>query len=248
MGRYPPGSRLIETKIARELGVSQAPVREALRDLESVGVVESLAFRGTRVRKPTVAELVEAFPVRAVLESLAAREAARRISEEQLVELERLIDPMVEAAHRRAAASQSVANAQFHGLVVHAAGNATLERQWLLLEPFARTYLTTSHPGIDLVRLAERHRKICHAPRDRDSEAGAAAAMHDHPHGGLAVASRGRAMPRGRGRSPNSAASSSHADLHAEALDLDDVGGGSRQLFGTPYPMRIDPPPGHLIR
>jgi DNA-binding GntR family transcriptional regulator len=178
-GRYPPGSRLIETKIARELGVSQAPVREALRDLESVGVVESLAFRGTRVRKPTVAELVEAFPVRAALESLAAREAAQRISEEQLVELERLIDAMVEAAHRTDATSQSVANAQFHGLVVHAAGNATLERQWTLLEPFARTYLTTSHPGIDLVRLAERHRKIVTHLRDRDSE-GAAAAMHDH--------------------------------------------------------------------
>ncbi len=178
-GRYPPGSRLIETKIARELGVSQAPVREALRDLESVGVVESLAFRGTRVRKPTVAELVEAFPVRAALESLAAREAARRITEEQLVELERLIDAMVEAAHRADATSQSVANAQFHGLVVHAAANATLERQWTLLEPFARTYLTTSHPGIDLVRLAERHRKVVTHLRHRDSE-GAAAAMHDH--------------------------------------------------------------------
>jgi DNA-binding GntR family transcriptional regulator len=179
-GRYPPGSRLIETKIARELGVSQAPVREALRDLESIGVVESIAFRGTRVCKPTVAELVEAFPVRAALESLAAREAAQRISEEQLIELGRLIDAMVEAAHRTDATAQSVANAQFHALVVHAAGNSTLERQWTLLEPFARTYLTTtSHLGMDLVHLAERHRKIVTHLRDHDSE-GAAAAMHDH--------------------------------------------------------------------
>jgi len=83
-GHYKPGARLIETQIARELGVSQAPVREALRELESVGMVESYAFRGARVRKPTREELIEAFPVRAALESLAAGEAAGRITDDQL--------------------------------------------------------------------------------------------------------------------------------------------------------------------
>ena len=50
-GRYPPGSRIVETRVARELGTSQAPVREALRDLEALGVVEIAAFRGARVRR-----------------------------------------------------------------------------------------------------------------------------------------------------------------------------------------------------
>ena len=72
-GRYPPGARIVETRVAREFGTSQAPVREALRDLEALGVVEVTAFRGARVRHPSVAELLEAFEVRAVLETQAAR-------------------------------------------------------------------------------------------------------------------------------------------------------------------------------
>jgi DNA-binding GntR family transcriptional regulator len=178
-GRYPPGARLVETKIARELGVSQAPVREALRDLESVGVVESFAFRGARVRLPSSEELIAAFPVRAALESLAAAEAAPRIDPAQLNELEALISAMVDAAHGGDAHAQSMANARFHALIVHSAGNPILERQWALLEPFARTYLTATTAHVDLVLLAERHRKILQPLQRRDPEA-AAIAMRDH--------------------------------------------------------------------
>lgn len=178
-GRYPPGARLVETRIARELGVSQAPVREALRDLESVGVVESFAFRGARVRLPRSEELIAAFPVRAALESLAAAEAARRIDEPQLQQLEALIGAMVEAAHRGDAHAQSTANVGFHALIVHAAGNPILERQWALLEPFARTYITATKAHVDLIRLAERHRTILEPLRRGDAD-GAGVAMRDH--------------------------------------------------------------------
>ena len=66
------------------------------------------------------------------------------------------------------------------GLVaVHAADNATLERQWSLLEPFSRTYISVSQPGLDLLALSERHIPILDALRARDPDA-AAAAMHDH--------------------------------------------------------------------
>lgn len=178
-GRYLPGARLVETRIARELGVSQAPVREALRDLESVGVVESFAFRGARVRLPGSEELIAAFPVRAALESLAASEAARRVDEAQLRQLEALIGAMVEAAQRGDAHAQSMANARFHGLIVHAAGNPILERQWALLEPLARTYLTATRAHVDLIRLAERHRTILEPLQRRDAD-GAGTAMRDH--------------------------------------------------------------------
>lgn len=170
---------MVETQIARELGVSQAPVREALRDLESVGVVESFAFRGARVRKPTRAELIEAFPVRAALESLAASEAATRITEAQLEQLEDLVQQMEKAAVEGNTHQQAIANAQFHGLIVEAAGNSTLVRLWAFLEPWARTYLTAARAGVDLNELAVRHRKILTPLRHRDSQA-AAAAMREH--------------------------------------------------------------------
>ncbi len=59
-GRYPPGSRIVETRVARELGTSQAPVREALRDLEALGVVEIAAFRGCPCAPPVARRAVEA--------------------------------------------------------------------------------------------------------------------------------------------------------------------------------------------
>src|SRR5437764_10457885 len=93
-GEYPPGSRLVETRIAEELGVSQAPVREALRDLEQLSCVVHTPFRGCSVRELSAAELLEAYPVRGALEGLAARLAARRIDDEDLDRLADLIESM----------------------------------------------------------------------------------------------------------------------------------------------------------
>ncbi len=67
-GQYPPDTRIVETQVARELGTSQAPVREALRGLEALGVVEITPFRGARVRRPTRREILEAYVVRSTLE------------------------------------------------------------------------------------------------------------------------------------------------------------------------------------
>jgi DNA-binding GntR family transcriptional regulator len=176
---YPPGARLVETRIAQELGVSQAPVREALRDLEQLGCIVHEPFRGCSVRAFSAEELLEAFPVRAALEALAARLAAEHLGEPELAELERLLERMRVAARRGDAHDQSQANASFHATIVRAARNGTLERQWRMLEPFSRTYLTVSRPGIDLIALSDRHVPILDALRRHDPDA-AAAAMHDH--------------------------------------------------------------------
>jgi DNA-binding GntR family transcriptional regulator len=178
-GEYPPGARLVETRIAQELGVSQAPVREALRDLEQLGCIVHEPFRGCSVRAFSAEELLEAFPVRAALEALAARLAAERITEEELLHLADLVDTMRAAALRGDAHDQSQANAAFHATIVRAARNATLERQWSFLEPFSRTYLTVSQPGLDLLALSERHVPILDALRARDGDV-AADAMHRH--------------------------------------------------------------------
>jgi DNA-binding GntR family transcriptional regulator len=178
-GEYPPGSRLVETRIAQELGVSQAPVREALRDLEQLGCIVHEPFRGCSVKAFSAEELLEAFPVRAALEALAARLAAERMTEDELLLLAELLETMRGAARRGDAHDQSQANASFHATIVRAARNATLERQWAFLEPYSRTYLTVSQPGLDLQALSERHVPILDALRARDGDA-AADAMHRH--------------------------------------------------------------------
>ena len=178
-GSLEPGSRIVETRIAQELGVSQAPVREALRDLEQLGCVVHEPNRGCSVRAFSAEELLEAFPVRAALEALAARLAAERITTTELAELDQLLERMRKAAREGDAHEQSQANASFHATVVRAARNRTLERQWQMLEPYSRTYLTVSRPGIDLVHLSDRHVPVLDALRRRD-RAKAAKAMEEH--------------------------------------------------------------------
>jgi DNA-binding GntR family transcriptional regulator len=169
-GDLPPGSRLVETQLARQLGTSQAPVREALRDLASLGFIETRPYKGSWVRKPSKEELIEAVQVRAELEGLAARLAAERRSDSCVEELEVLLAEMGETAARGDAHDQAVKTTAFHARIVDAAGSGTLKRHWEMLEPFSRTYITTSGVGIDLGYLGSRHQGLLEAIRDRDPE------------------------------------------------------------------------------
>lgn len=178
-GQYPPGARIVETRVARELGTSQAPVREALRDLEALGVVETTAFRGARVRRPSAAELLEAFAVRAELESLAARLAVTKVTDADLAALDALIDEMRRAADAGDPHAEAIADAAFHGRIVELSGNSTLGRVWRTLEPYSRTYITIGAPGADRRQIAEHHAPVLAALRARDPEL-VTAVLHDH--------------------------------------------------------------------
>jgi DNA-binding GntR family transcriptional regulator len=167
-GRYPPHSRIVETRVARELGTSQAPVREALRGLEALGLVEILAFRGARVRRPSTAELLEAYAVRSELEALGARLGVPRMTDDDLAELEALGETMQRAAARGDRHEVAVADAQFHARLLSMAGNGTLERVWQSLEPYSRTYITLFAPGADAHWTADLHPSIVRALRTRD--------------------------------------------------------------------------------
>lgn len=178
-GELAPGSRIVETRVARELGTSQAPVREALRDLATLGFVEMQPYRGSRVRQPSKDELTDAIEVRAELEALAGRLAATRRTEKCLVDLDRLYGEMAEAAERNDPHDHAIKNTQFHQRIVEAAHNPTLMRLWSMLEPFSRTYVTASAPGMDLKWLGQRHDGILEAIRDGDAEL-AAETMRQH--------------------------------------------------------------------
>jgi DNA-binding GntR family transcriptional regulator len=178
-GELRPGARIIETKVARELGTSQAPVREALRDLATLGLVEMDPYRGARVREPAAEELVEAMELRGELEAIGARSAVRRIGEADLGRLNAILDEMRVRASAGDAHGQAVQNRAFHAAIIAASGNRTLQRLWAMLEPFARSYLTATVPGADLVWLADRHAAIIEALRSGDPER-AAEAMRVH--------------------------------------------------------------------
>jgi len=168
-GVYAPGDRLVEIQLAGELGVSQAPVREALRELETLRFVFSEPFKGTRVRGVSREEVVEIYPVRAALEGLAARLAAVGLRGE-VDPLRDLFEAMVRAAEAGDLREQVALDVAFHRRIVEAAGNRTLLETWASLRIEARTLITFLKADIDLLELAETHRPVLEALADRDPD------------------------------------------------------------------------------
>jgi DNA-binding GntR family transcriptional regulator len=185
-GTYVPGERLVETRIAQELGTSQAPVREALRDLELLRLVESEPFRGARVREVTAAELAEIYPVRAALEEVAARETARRLDPETDRLLQAEVEGMALAADDGDVHLQVEHDVRFHRRIVEASGNRILLEVWLSLRVEARTLMTLIKTDMDIAELAAMHQAILDALRSGDPElAGRAAREHVESFGPL---------------------------------------------------------------
>ncbi|MGB3634516.1 MAG: GntR family transcriptional regulator [Rubrobacteraceae bacterium] len=166
-GEYEPGDRLVETQIAQELGISQTPVREALRELEILRFVTSEPFKGTRVRQVSREEILEIYPVRAALEEVAARSAAARLSS-RVDDLEAEFEGMLRAVDAGDFHRQVRHDVRFHRLIVEASGNQTLLDLWSSLHIEARTLITFLRADIDLRELAETHRPVIEALRSGD--------------------------------------------------------------------------------
>ena len=178
-GSYPPDSRIIETSVAKELGTSQAPIREALRGLESLGVVEITPFRGARVRQLEPDELLEAYVVRSAIETLGAKLAVPRLAEEDIEELVALGEKMKDAAKAGDGHKVAEYDVNFHGRIIELSGNRTLLRVWRSLEPFSRTYMTLVMPGADPEWSALLHAPIVDSLRRKDVR-GVVRALESH--------------------------------------------------------------------
>lgn len=194
-GDLKPGERLVETRIAHELGTSQAPVREALRDLELLRMVESEPFRGARVREFGDAELIEVYPVRAVLEELAAKEATGRLGGDVAV-LEREVEAMRAAAHGADLSALVRHDIAFHRQMVEAAGNPVLEQCWKSLGVEGRITISLYGTYVEPEEAAERHVPILEAIRSgKPGAAGREARRHVEEFARIA---RRRAKASGR--------------------------------------------------
>ena len=184
-GEIPSGSRLRQEAIAREFGVSRTPVREALRQLQALGIARLEHNRGAIVRAPTPRELREAYEVRAELEGLAAELAATRILDgqlERLHEAQRLFRRSIETliARRRSGRGRPRwdddsdwvrGNDLFHQVIQEAAANAQLLRTIADLHrsfPRALTWAALSESSALLEENVRQHDGIVEAIEARD--------------------------------------------------------------------------------
>lgn len=127
-GRLKPGEWLRQDRLARELGVSHMPVREALKQLAAEGIVEYLPYRGMRVAEFTLDDIEDIYAVRAALEGRAARAAASRLTAEQIQELRRLVQGLADTMAPELVAENRRINRRFHELIYHASGRSYLMR------------------------------------------------------------------------------------------------------------------------
>jgi DNA-binding GntR family transcriptional regulator len=176
-----PGERIAIDKVARQLEISQTPVREALSQLEAERLVIRTPNVGYRASPPmSSSEVHEIYTLRLLIEPYAAAEAARRMDDKALAALKDIEEEMasVEAGDERSYARFAAADAKLHRLIADGSGNRliaeTIERLHAHLQIFRSLYRTNAPE-----EAAQEHARIIAALFARDPE-GAKTALHDH--------------------------------------------------------------------
>lgn len=167
-GDLVPGERIVESRLAKELNISQSPVREALRDLAAMGMVDIESRRGARVRRPTAKELRDVSEVRSEIDALAARLAADRLDDDTIDELRSAHKHMTACLADHDYVGMTESDAEFHRIIARASGNEAVERVFGQLEPFARTFITLTSPNVELEGIIHQHGGILDALIARD--------------------------------------------------------------------------------
>jgi DNA-binding GntR family transcriptional regulator len=161
-GRWQPGDRIVERQVAAELDVSQAPVREALRDLEALRLVSSVPNKGARVRDIGPDDLLEMYPVRAALEGFAASLAVDKLAGD-VTALRRHAVELRKAAELGDIGMQVRAGVAFHREIVASAGNRVLLAVWESLGIEVWTNLSIRLLRTELHANADDHTAIVEA-------------------------------------------------------------------------------------
>ncbi|MFJ8066022.1 GntR family transcriptional regulator [Psychrobacillus sp. NPDC096426] len=168
-GDLPGGAKIVEEKLAVDLGFSRTPIREALRQLSHEGLIVN-----KKVVKPTEKDLRNLFQVRSLLEGFSAKAAATYLPKEELDSLSNCI----KIGREGTVEEIMKANERFHEIIVHASGNAlmvdTIDRMKSVIYLFRKTVVLYNRP-----RLIDEHEQIYEAIKQRDGET-AKKLMEDH--------------------------------------------------------------------
>ncbi|SDN03448.1 GntR family transcriptional regulator [Allokutzneria albata] len=169
-GELAAGTHLVEGWIAERFDVSRGPVRDALRQLEIEGLVETRR-RGVHVRGLSDTDLVELYSLRGALESLAIRETIARGDDADWTPLEEAVARMRKAAESASAADFAAADLDFHTGFYVIGGNRWLTAAWELHRPLFAAVLDITNTDRDLRPIAEDHAELAAVVRSGDVEA-----------------------------------------------------------------------------
>lgn len=202
-GELPSGTRVVESEIARVLGTSQTPAREAIRRLAQEGLVTHRPRLGNFVTEISQVEAREAREVRVLIESAAARRATGRLTSAEVARLRSHVGRMGDAARGRDIAAFREADLRFHREVCSLSGNSVLLRVWGSLEPVLWNLQVVSsamYAG-DWVAMAEKHTDLIDALLGGDpAESVRLFSAHARGEGSATRPARRREERPGKGR------------------------------------------------
>jgi DNA-binding GntR family transcriptional regulator len=182
VGVLAPGDQIVQESLAERYGVSRVPLREALKTLESEGQVTYYPHRGYFVAELSVADLLEVYRLRALLEAEAIRAAVPTLGDDDVAALADLAHDIDVASARNDLSEVTAANRRFHFAIFDAAGMPRLSRLlrqlWEATDAYRSLYF--SEPA-NRERVAGEHAAMVDALRERDAEA--VVVLHDRHRG-----------------------------------------------------------------
>jgi len=169
-GTLSPGTRIVEESLARELGVSRAPLREALWVLKRDGLLVEESARTTRVVQLTEADVEELHLTRVVLETLAYQRAASRLREQDFVELEQIAQDMHDTS---AGDTRRIAELdyRFHRTLCQACDLPRIRKLWDEQHVQFRLWLNMVGPTLGEHDISDSHRSLLDVVRSSDANA-----------------------------------------------------------------------------
>ena len=176
-----PGDRIVEAEIAQQLGVSRVPVREALRVLESQGIVVNEPYKGIRLTPVSPERIDHLIEVRVALETTAARSAIRAGLNDpaHLGQLQAFVQEMTATAERNDIYGFAIADANFHRALCNFSGNAVLADMWEMLAKQMTIIFGLSTLGKPMQAIVEEHHTLIEVFASGDVAA-MARAIEDH--------------------------------------------------------------------
>jgi DNA-binding GntR family transcriptional regulator len=171
-GELKPGQALTENDLAAQLGVSRAPLREALQILSHEGLVEMVAYRGTVVRKLTKQDIEELYSLRSILEQFAVRRIIAGGSAEDVETLRAIFEEMLEAAQAGDLKQINQLDRRFHDALIDLSRHELLAAIWGMVTLRVRQVMALrNRRNSDLTQIAYNHVPIIDAIAAQDEAA-----------------------------------------------------------------------------
>ncbi len=170
-GELKPGQSLTETELSNQLGVSRAPIREALRILNTEGLIETIPYHGTTVRELTRTDIEELYSMRIILETFAVERVIAENKPDNLDKLKAMVDEMDRAGNEGDLNEVNRIDRVFHDTLIDMSQHSLLASMWQMVGMRVRQVMAlTNARNEDLTQIARNHLPLLEAIEKQDTK------------------------------------------------------------------------------